>query len=148
MYEMFLGIVANEIFIIGFVAWFFAQLLKVIIHMVVQKQLNLERFYGSGGMPSAHSASIMGVTSAIGMTEGYDSSLFALALMIALIVMYDASGVRRSVGKQAKLLNSIILDVYKHKYVEQEKLKELVGHKPIEVAMGAILGLIVARLMI
>ena len=104
--------------------------------------------HGSGGMPSAHTATIVSASTAIGIVEGWSSSIYALSLIMAFIVMYDASGVRRSVGKQAKWLNDIIFDFYKHKHLEEEKLKELIGHKPTEVVVGAILGIIIANLVV
>lgn len=142
------AIFENGIFWISALSWFVAQSLKVIITLLVEREFKFERFHGSGGMPSSHTATIVAASTAIGLTEGWDSPIFALALILSFIVMYDASGVRRSVGKQAKLLNDIILDLYKHKHLGEERLKELVGHKPTEVAAGAVLGIIIANLMI
>ncbi len=103
---------------------------------------------GSGGMPSSHSSFVMGMSTAVGLAKGWDSSSYAIALVLSLIVMYDASGVRRSVGKQAIILNNIIEDLYHHKPIAQDKLKELVGHTPVEVFAGALLGIVVANFIV
>ncbi len=141
-------IFSNRVLLIALTAWFVAQSMKVLITLFIDKRFEFERFHGSGGMPSSHTATIVSASTAIGLTHGWHSSIYALSLIMSFIVMYDASGVRRSVGKQAKLLNDIILELYKHRHLEQEKLKELVGHKPTEVAAGAILGIIMANLLI
>jgi acid phosphatase family membrane protein YuiD len=141
-------IVANRVFMAAMVSWIIAQSLKVLISLLVDKEFKFERFHGSGGMPSSHTATIVAASTAIGIMDGWSSSVYALSLIMAFIVMYDASGVRRSVGKQAKLLNDIIKDLYKHKHLEEEKLKELVGHKPTEVAVGALLGILIANIIV
>jgi hypothetical protein len=147
--EAFLNeFIANRIFFAAAISWLVAQTVKVLLTFLVEKEIRLERMHGSGGMPSAHTATIVAASTAIGIVEGWSSSIYALSLIMAFIVMYDASGVRRSVGKQAKWLNDIIFDFYKHKHVEEEKLKELIGHKPTEVVVGAILGIIIANLVV
>lgn len=140
--------IANRIFLAAAISWLVAQSFKVLLTFLVEKEIRIERMHGSGGMPSAHTATIVAASTAIGIVEGWSSSIYALSLIMAFIVMYDASGVRRSVGKQAKWLNDIIFDFYKHKHVEEEKLKELIGHKPTEVVVGAILGIVIANLVI
>lgn len=140
--------IANKIFLAAAISWLAAQSFKVLLTFLVEKEIRIERMHGSGGMPSAHTATIVSASTAIGIVEGWSSSIYALSLIMAFIVMYDASGVRRSVGKQAKWLNDIIFDFYKHKHVEEEKLKELIGHKPTEVVVGAILGIIIANLVV
>jgi len=147
--EAFLNeFIANKIFLAAAISWLVAQSLKVLLTFFVEKEIRIERMHGSGGMPSAHTATIVSASTAIGIVEGWSTSIYALSLIMAFIVMYDASGVRRSVGKQAKWLNDIIFDLYKNKHVEEEKLKELIGHKPTEVVVGAILGIIIANLVI
>lgn len=148
MSDFFNEFINNRIFLAAAVAWTTAQVIKVILTYLVDKEFKLERMHGSGGMPSAHTATIVSASTAIGIVEGWSSSIYALSLIMAFIVMYDASGVRRSVGKQAQLLNSIILDLYKNKHFEEQKLKELIGHKPTEVVVGAILGIIIANLIV
>lgn len=148
--SFFEQILNNDIFIACFTAWFVAQLLKVIITFVFEQRIDVSRFVGSGGMPSSHSSFVTSLSAGIGIRLGYDSPEFALSLVFALVVMYDAAGVRRAVGKQAKILNRMIEDIHAHrKHVFTEKrLKELVGHTPIEVFSGAILGIIIANIMI
>ena len=148
MSDFFNEFTANIIFWVAAVSWLTAQTIKVILTLLVDKELKMERFHGSGGMPSAHTATIVSASTAIGIVEGWSSAVYALSLIMAFIVMYDASGVRRSVGTQAKMLNNIIKDIYKHRHFEEEKLKELIGHKPTEVVVGAILGIIIANLMV
>lgn len=138
----------NKFFFVAFIAWLIAQVAKVVLTLIIEKELNLYRLVGSGGMPSSHSSFVMGLTTSLGLEFGWESPHFAMALVFSLVVMYDASGVRRAVGKQAIILNTMIADVYKHRHIEQEKLKELVGHTPYEVIVGAILGIVVANLMI
>ncbi len=146
--KFFDGLLANEIFVCAFVAWFIAQALKVLLTLLKERRFDANRMFGSGGMPSSHTSSVMGLSTAVGITQGWDSPIYAVSLIFAVIVMYDASNVRRNVGKQATLLNNIIEDLYKHHHVEQERLIELVGHTPIEVFAGAILGIVVANYML
>lgn len=143
--RFFDGIMQNDILYAAILSWLIAQTLKVIITLLLEKEFKFERFHGSGGMPSSHTSTIMAASTAIGITQGFETPLYAMSLIMAFIVMYDASGVRRSVGKQAKLLNDIIEDLFSHKHLEEEKLKELVGHKPTEVFVGAILGILIAN---
>lgn len=138
----------NRMFQVAFVSWFIAQALKVILTLIIDRRLNLYRMVGSGGMPSSHSSLVMGLSTAIGLYVGWDTPLYAIALVTSLVVMYDASGVRRAVGIQAAILNQIIEDAYQHKPFSQDKLKELVGHTPYEVFAGAILGIVVANVML
>lgn len=144
----FQGIFKNEVFNVSITSWFIAQALKVMLTLLTQKKFDLYRFVGSGGMPSSHSSIVMGLSTAVGLKNGWDSVLYALSLVFALIVMYDAAGVRRAVGKQAIILNKILHDKQKHKQIEEKRLKELVGHTPIEVFAGALLGILIANFMI
>ncbi len=126
--------------------WFVVQCMKIIIELIKSKKLNLRRIVGSGGMPSSHSAFVCSLATTIGITEGVSSPLFAMAVALSAIVMYDAAGVRRAAGKQAKILNQIIesegenIDVH-------EKLIELLGHTPLEVYVGAFVGIVMAFLL-
>ena len=140
-------IAQNQVLYASILAWFVAQTLKVLITLLIEREFKFERFHGSGGMPSSHASTIMAASTSFGLTVGFNTPMYALALIMAFIVMYDASGVRRSVGKQAKLLNDIIKDLYEFKHLQEERLKELVGHKPTEVAVGAILGVIIANIV-
>lgn len=141
----------NNILLVSILAWLIAQILKVPLTIVFMGRLDLRRFIEAGGMPSAHSALAVSLAASIGRIEGYDSAIFALSVMIALVVMYDAAGVRRASGKHAAVLNEIneILEqLYAHKEIEPEKLKELIGHTPVEVIAGALLGIVVSMLLI
>ena len=144
------GIKNNNVLWASLLAWFIAQSLKVIHTLIVDGRFNVWRFVGSGGMPSSHSSFVMGLTTSIGKLHGWDSTLFALALGVSLIVMYDAAGVRRAVGKQAIIINRMIEDIHKkkEKKLTEQRLKELVGHTPVEVFAGAILGVIIGYLMV
>lgn len=136
----------NNIFWVSLLAWFIAQLLKVVLTLVFSKKLDIRRFIGAGGMPSSHSALVVSLATSIGRFEGYDSPIFALALTFSLIVMYDAAGVRRAAGKQAAVLNEILEQIQTSRSISEEKLKELLGHTPVEVIAGALLGLVISKL--
>ncbi len=141
-------ILHNDIFMTAVLAWLIAQILKFIFHLLKHKKLDLTRFVGSGGMPSSHSAFVMGISTAVGLKVGFDSAEYAIALCFALVVMYDASGVRRAVGIQANILNKMIRDLKEFKHIGEQSLKELVGHTPFEVLIGAFLGIIIANIVI
>ena len=134
---------SNYILNVGVLSWFIAQVLKTLLVFIPTRKIVWERMVGSGGMPSSHSALVCGVAMATAKKLGYASPEFALALALAGIVMYDAMGVRRETGKQAKLLNSILMEnpLKLNAEVLQEKLKEYVGHTPLQVLAGAILGI-------
>lgn len=140
-------ILSNPVFVVAFWAWFLAQALKIPMTYIIYRKLDWSRITGSGGMPSSHSSLVTGLTMAIGLIEGFDSSMFALSLGIAAIIMYDAAGVRYAVGTQAKILNQMMEDIHNHNF-EVGRLKELVGHTPKEVIVGAILGVVVALVLI
>lgn len=134
-------ILNNKIILAAFLAWLVAQVLKVILVLVKDRKVDFSRMIGSGGMPSSHSALVMAMTSSVGKYVGFDTAEFAIAACISIIVMYDAANVRRAAGKQAELLNIIVDDLYRGKHIDGEKLKELLGHTPVEVAAGAVLGI-------
>ncbi|MFZ5353552.1 MAG: divergent PAP2 family protein [Bacillota bacterium] len=141
-------ILNNKVLFACFCAWLTAQLIKLILTMFVSKKFDAGRLVGSGGMPSSHTAFVMALATSIGKIHGWDSSFFALSLCFAFVVMYDAAGVRRAAGYQAKILNIIIDDLTHNKHLENEKLKELIGHTPVEVVAGAILGILLANIII
>ncbi len=125
--------------------WLIAQILKVIFVFVTQKKLDMARIVGAGGMPSSHSAFVTSLCTSIGLVDGFDSTLFALSFGIAAVVMYDAAGVRRAAGQQAQVLNKMIDEWGHGDFTSAEtRLKELLGHTPIEVIAGAVLGIIIA----
>lgn len=128
---------------LSILAWAIAQFFKIISWAFVSKELNFKRLVEPGGMPSSHSSFVTSLATGIGLREGFDSPIFALAAVFALIVMYDASGVRRAAGKQARVLNAIIEDLNRRE-LHPERLRELLGHTPFEVLIGALLGIIVA----
>ena len=126
----------------GVLSAFFAQLLKFFIFTVKSRKINFKIFTTTGGMPSSHSAGVMGLATSVGIIEGFDSVAFAIAIGFALITMYDAAGVRRAAGKTAACLNKMMDDFYKHDVQALGgKLKELLGHTPFEVIMGALFGI-------
>ena len=124
-------------------AWALAQVFKIISWALVSKELNFKRLVEPGGMPSSHSAFVTSLCTGVGLREGFDSTLFALAAVFAVIVMYDASGVRRAAGKQARVLNRMIEDLNRRE-LHPERLRELLGHTPFEVVVGAVLGIVIA----
>ena len=128
--------------VVPFFTWIGIQLFKIIWEYAETKRLNIRRLWGAGGMPSAHSAVVVSITTMIARSQGFSSPLFALSFVFASIVMYDAMGIRRAAGEHAKLLNSIMStdNIFK---MNHKKLKELLGHTPFEVLGGLILGLIV-----
>lgn len=136
----------NNIIWVSLLSWFIAQLLKVVLTLIFKKKVDIRRFIGAGGMPSSHSALVVSLATSVGRLEGYDSSIFALALTFSLIVMYDAAGVRRAAGKQAAVLNDILEQIQTKRGISEGKLKELLGHTPIEVFAGALLGFLVSNL--
>lgn len=133
----------NEVLIVSILAWAIAQFLKIVTWALISKKVNFRRLVEPGGMPSSHSAFVTSLATGIGIKEGFSSILFALAMVFSLIVMYDAAGVRRAAGKQATVLNSIIEDLNRRE-LHPERLKELLGHTPVEVVIGALLGIVVA----
>ncbi|MBU1084384.1 MAG: divergent PAP2 family protein [Candidatus Omnitrophota bacterium] len=134
----------NNIAITTFSGWFVAQLIKVIRGIFVEKRFNFKWFVGTGGMPSSHAAGVVALTTGVGLNEGVHTALFIVTLMFTIIVICDAQGVRFSTGKQAEILNTIMEDIYWKKRIQEDKLKEFIGHTPIEVLMGIITGLFVA----
>ena len=136
-------ILENQVLVSSVIGWTVAQVLKTIIDCVLNKNFNAERLFGSGGMPSSHSSTVCSLTAASRICYGVGSFEFAISFVLAMIVMYDAMGVRRETGKQAKLLNSILLEnpLKLNGEVLQEKLKEYVGHTPLQVFAGAVLGI-------
>ena len=138
----------NPIIDCGLLAWFLAQLIKVMLDLVLLVRLDVRRFFSSGGMPSSHSALVVACTAAIGKLTGVQGPLFALAVILSAVVMYDACNVRRSAGDTARLVNKLL------EHMEQltaedlaDNLKEVMGHTPLQVLMGALLGLGVGLLV-
>jgi len=121
-------------------AWAIAQATKVVLTSVVQRSLNLRVLAETGGMPSSHAAIVMGLTAAVGRMNGVGSAPFAIALIFSVVVMYDAQGVRRAAGRQAAVLNRLVDDLVSMRGIQEDRLRELLGHTPFEVLVGAALG--------
>ena len=150
MGEVIAQIMGNKIIQTGAVDWVVSQILKTILHLIVNKKIVWERLVGDGGMPSSHSATVTSVAVATGFAAGFDSAVFAVAVFLAIIVMHDARGVRRETGKQAVVINDM-LELFEQMgagtLTPEQTLKEFVGHSPLQVAAGAILGFVVAILI-
>ena len=151
---MWKELLENQVLISSVIGWTVAQVLKTIIDCALNKSFNAERLTGSGGMPSSHSATVCALTMSAALCYGLGYFEFAVSFVVAMVVMYDAVGVRRETGKQAKLLNWMMTEnPFKLKLNElnaeivQETLKEYVGHTPLQVVAGAILGIIIALLV-
>ena len=125
------------------VAWAIAQAAKVIYTSMRQRRLNLRVLAETGGMPSSHAAIVMGLTTAVGKYAGVSSAAFAIALIFSFVVMYDAAGLRRAAGRQAAILNRLVEDLVHMRGIQEQRLRELLGHTPLEVVVGAILGIVV-----
>lgn len=142
-----LGFIQNKYIYIPFFLWFAIQTFKVIYDLVTTKKFNFKRIMGAGGMPSSHSAIVTGLATLIGKYEGVDTPIFALALIVAFVVMYDACGVRRAAGKQAALLNKIVETPGLSGVQVSERLVEVLGHTPTQVIVGALIGVIVGLIV-
>lgn len=146
---LFKILTSNYILNVTATAWLTAQVLKTIIDFAFTKKLKTERMIGAGGMPSAHSAFVCSLVIATAKQCGYSSPEFAISLVIATVVMYDAMGVRRAAGEQAKVLNKISRELSKgnnEDIIAAKRLKELLGHTPLEVLGGALVGIAVSML--
>lgn len=138
-------LLSNKILVASILGWTIAQVLKTLIHLYFTKSFVAERLVGSGGMPSSHSATVCALSTATLMIHGVQSTEFAIAAIFAIVVMYDAIGVRRETGIQAQIINEM-MDLFNSMNKElsrEEKLKEFVGHTPIQVLIGAILGILI-----
>ncbi len=145
--DSFSDILNNHVLIVALIACLTAQGLKAIIELVRNRKLNLRAMVGTGGMPSAHSALVTALACGVGQTLGWASPMFAATLVFAIIVMYDAAGVRQAAGKQAKVLNQIIDELFQEKpEISEDRLKELLGHTPFQVIAGSILGVMISWL--
>ncbi|MEI8129180.1 MAG: divergent PAP2 family protein [bacterium] len=134
-----------EVLFTGLSGAFIAQVLKFLLHLIFKKKIDFKQFTTTGGMPSSHSAGVVGIATAVGIISGFSSIDFSIAMGYALVVMYDAAGLRRASGKMAACLNRMMDDFYKHDVQSVGgKLKELLGHTPIEVFTGAALGVLYA----
>lgn len=141
---IFKNIISNHILIVTLIAWAFAQSIKVALGVLRTRRFDFRWFIGTGGMPSAHAAGSSALAVIIGFECGFDSTFFALAAVFAMVTMFDAQGVRYSTGKQAAILNKLLDDIYWKGKIEERRLKELIGHTPVEVLMGSLIGICLA----
>jgi len=130
----------NGIFWASILAWTVAQTIKVILGVIRTKKFDFRWFVGTGGMPSAHSAGVFCLATTVGLRMGFDSPVFAVTAIFSMITMFDAQGVRRAAGHQAETLNKMLDDIYVEHRIKEDRLKELLGHTPLQVFVGAILG--------
>ncbi|MGK7915670.1 MAG: divergent PAP2 family protein [Prochloraceae cyanobacterium] len=140
-------ILDNQVLLVALLACLLAQGLKLVIEIMKNRKLNFSFLVTTGGMPSAHSALVGALATGIGQTVGWSSPEFAIACLFAVIVMYDAAGVRQAAGKQARILNQLLDELFReHKDLNQERLKELLGHTPFQVFVGLALGISISLL--
>lgn len=134
----------NQALVAGVIASVIAQLIKFFTVLIRDRRIDVRTLVTTGGMPSSHTALVMGLATSVGLIEGFNSTIFDVALVLAMVVMYDAAGVRRAAGKQARIINRIIFDLQHSLSFKESHLKELLGHTPLEVIGGAVLGAVVA----
>lgn len=139
---MIQNILDNRVLLIPIGAWLTSQVLKVLINVWLERKVNLAHLFSAGGMPSSHSALVASVTMVIAFDLGVGSPLFGLSTIFAIIVMYDAAGVRRTVGTHARVLNRLLDELLVRHQINEDRLRELVGHTPLQVIAGAILGVV------
>ncbi len=142
--SILIQVIENKILMVTVAVWAVAQGIKVVSGIIREKRFNFKWFVGTGGMPSSHAAGAVALATSCGFEKGFDSVFFALATVFALVTMFDAQSVRRATGQQAELLNKILDDMYWKGKIESEKLRELIGHTPFQVLVGALLGLFLA----
>jgi acid phosphatase family membrane protein YuiD len=145
--DLFLEFTRNKIFFVTLYTWIITQTIKVIIGVIREKKFNFRWFVGTGGMPSSHAAAVSALATCVGLYSGFDSAIFVVALLFAVIVIFDAQGVRRATGKQAEILNKMLDDIYWKKHIQEDRLKELLGHTPIEVIAGIAAGITIVLLL-
>lgn len=144
--EIFTQVSQNKVLLTTLSAWLIAQTIKVTVGIIRERRFDFRWFVGTGGIPSSHAAGASCLATIIGLEQGFNSVYFALAASFAIVVMFDAQGVRRAAGKQAKILNKITEDIYWRGRINEDRLRELVGHTPFEVIIGCLLGVIIAFL--
>ena len=137
----------NQILMTAIVSWALAQLIKIIIELIRTHRINWQLIFATGGMPSSHSSLVVALATATGLRQGFDSSLFSIATVLAFVVLYDAQGIRRQAGNQARIINRMLQNVENAGIKVDKNLKELLGHTPIQVMGGTVLGIIVALVM-
>jgi acid phosphatase family membrane protein YuiD len=135
---------SNQALLAGVLGAVIAQLIKFFTLLIRERRIDVRTLVTTGGMPSSHTALVTGLCASVGLLEGFTSTIFDVSLVLAMVVMYDAAGVRRAAGKQARIINRIIFDLQHSLSFKESHLKELLGHTPLEVIGGAMLGILVA----
>ncbi len=143
-----LGLFDNRVLIASLIPWGLAQILKLPIEYAQTRKWNWSLLLRAGGMPSSHSALVSGAAHAIGLTQGFDSPMFALAIAVAMVVIYDATGIRRQAGRHAEIINAMVRDLVEGHPLRQEQLREVLGHSPFEAFVGLVMGIAIAQLTI
>ncbi|MCM8780168.1 MAG: divergent PAP2 family protein [Candidatus Omnitrophica bacterium] len=142
-----LQLVNNHVLLITLIVWLSTQFIKVILSALREKKFDFRWFIGTGGMPSSHAAGASALATSIGLSQGFDSVIFALAATFGVVVFFDAQGVRRATGRQAHILNQIMEDIYFRGKIQEKRLRELIGHTPLEVIFGIIIGVLLAIIL-
>ena len=145
--EILTEIFTNKYFLVPLVTGFLAQIFKFFLYWYINKKPDFRWLFYTGGMPSAHSASVMSLSTIVGLNRGFDSTIFGVTLYFSLIVMYDAAGLRRAAGQQARVINKMMEELKISHRIKEERLREFLGHTPVEVLVGAIFGIITGILM-
>ena len=135
---------AFKIIIVVILSGIIAQAIKIVSYFIEHRKINFKRFFETGGMPSSHASTAITLTTIVGLLEGFNSLIFCIVLFFSMIIMYDAAGIRRAAGRQAAILNKLVEEFIASKHINENQLVELLGHTPLEVFMGAILGILVA----
>jgi acid phosphatase family membrane protein YuiD len=147
MKEIFQQLKHNHVLWTTLIAWVVTQSIKVVIGIIRHRKFDFRWFVGPGGIPSSHAAGASALATSIGLRHGFDTVSFALAVAFAIVVMFDAQNVRRAAGKQARILNKMLDDIYWQGRIKETQLRELLGHTPVEVFLGMILGILIAVLL-
>lgn len=137
---------ANRILMVTILSWVLVQFIKIILNVLREKKFDFFWLVTPGGMPSSHAAGVSSLATLIGLEKGFSSSLFAFSAVFAFITMFDAQTARRSIGRQARILNNMMEDLYAGRKIKEEKLRDLIGHTPVEVLVGAFLGIMIGFL--
>ena len=147
MNNSFFLVFQNKVVIATILGWVTAQSIKIAINCIRERKFNFRWVIGTGGMPSAHSSGVMSLATAVGIQQGFDSAIFVITMVFAVVIAFDAQGVRRATGQQAEILNKILDDIYWRRKIQEDRLKELIGHTPFEVFVGSLIGIIIAALV-
>lgn len=139
--EVGLQLAHNKILVVTLLVWVVGQFIKIVTNLIRGKRFNFKWLIGTGGMPSSHAAGVAALATACGIEFGFNSGIFALAAIFAMVTMFDAQGVRRSTGEQAEILNRVVDDMYLHQKVDMLRIREFVGHTPFQVLVGSLLGI-------